>query len=270
MVGVAHSVSAMPPNQTAGRAAHPNFVAAADRPVFRRELATREQAEEAEVTVERERQDTTAAIRRIAEQEEKQLLEAHGRRAVLLGAAIDHFNAEEYDQAESYARQVLAEQPDNYAAQDILTNSRRARHSWINERMLTDLKESYNRWQVHIEKTNVPWPPQEWWDRIGNVRKRAPDPDLTPELLILKTRLIDLAYDDARFPTVLHDLTVGSGFIFFVDGSARQELGSARISLQARGVTVHDALQLILLQASAEGTIVWELRGNAVAFVARN
>ena len=237
---------------------------------------------QAEATAEQERQDTAAAIRKIAEQEEKALLEGRQRRAALLDASIDHFNLEEYDQAESYARQVLAEEPDNTVAKDILSNSRRARHRWINERMLEDLKESYRRWQVDIERTKVPsskilaWPSQSFWDKISRIRAvrnvgGSEGPDMTREeqsvLNTLKTRLVDLRFDATAFPFIRDYLTASSGINFVIDARAKEDLESAEISLQASGVTVHDALQLIMLQASAEGEVVWEITGNIVRFI---
>jgi Flp pilus assembly secretin CpaC/tetratricopeptide (TPR) repeat protein len=236
---------------------------------------------EAEAKAEQEREDTAVAIRKIAEQEEKQLLEARQRRAALLDAAIDHFNLEEYDQAESYSRQVLAEEPDNTVAQDILANSRRARHRWINERMLEDLKESYRRWQVDIERTKTPsskilaWPSQSFWDKISrlravkNVGGEGPERSKEEESVLntLKTRQIDLRFEATPFPTIRDYLTASSGINFVIDARAKEDLGSAEITLQANGVTVHDALQLIMLQASAEGEVVWEITGNLVRFI---
>ena len=233
---------------------------------------------------EQERQDTAAALRKIAEQEEKALLESRQRRAALLDAAIDCFNFEKYDRAESYSRQVLAEDPDNSVAKDILANARRARHRWINENMLADLKESYRRWQVGIEWIHVPngktlaWPPQSFWDKMhrGPAIKNVggAEPEMSEEeigvLNTLKTRRIDLRFDAALFPTVLGDLVAASSVHFVIDADAWEDLESAKISLKARGVTVHDALQLIMLQASAEGEVVWEITGHIVRFRGRH
>ncbi len=88
------------------------------------ELRRKRSAEDRERAI-KEHQE---ALRRITRQQEAQLLESQQRRAKLLEAAVDKFNLEEFAAAENYARQVLAEEPDNRLAQDITKNSRRAQH----------------------------------------------------------------------------------------------------------------------------------------------
>ncbi|MHC4339710.1 MAG: hypothetical protein ACYSX0_05815 [Planctomycetota bacterium] len=241
------------------------------------ELARMRAEDEAEL----ERQDTAKALQMVAEQEEKSLLEARDRRARLLSAAIDRFNLEQFDEAEAYAEQVLAEEPDNTVAKEIVANSRRARHTYLNERMLHDLKDSFRQWQVDIERTKVPsteilkWPSQTFWDRISRLRAvraaGAAGPEMSPEeqsvLNTLKARQIDLPFDATPFPDVVNFLTAASGVNFVIDARAKEDLEAAEISLQANNVTVQDALDLIMMQASAGGEVVYEIKGNIVRFI---
>ena len=76
--------------------------------------------------------------------------------ATLLSGAIDAFNAEQFDLAVSKAEQVLVDEPDNAVANDIVVNGRRARRRTMSERYLRDLKDSFRRWQVDIERAKVP------------------------------------------------------------------------------------------------------------------
>jgi general secretion pathway protein D len=235
----------------------------------------------AEVAAEREREDTAAALLRVAEEEEKALMEARDRRARLLSAAIDRFNLERFDEAETYAEQVLAEEPDNTVAREIVENSQRARHTYMGESMLRGLKDSFRRWQVDIDRSKVPssailkWPSQTFWDRISRLRAVRDagfaGPEMSPEeqgvLNTLKSRQIDLPFDSTPFPEVVNFLTAASGVNFVIDARAKEDLEAAEISLQATNVTVEDALSLIMLQASAEGEVVWEIRGNIVRFI---
>jgi len=228
-----------------------------------------------------ERDDTRQAMQRVAQQEEKVLLESQARRKRLLAASLDRFNLEDFDSAETYAEQVLAEEPDNTLAQEVLSNSRQARHKYMNEKLLRDLKSSYRRWQVEIERTKVPsssilqWPSQSFWDKISKVRAvqnvgggaNARTPEEQNILNTLKSRQIDLPFEGTAFPDVVNFLTAASGVNFVIDARAREDLEAAEISLTAQNVTVQDALDLIMMQASAEGEVVYEVTGNIVRFI---
>ena len=237
---------------------------------------------EAEAQADQERQDTEAALRRVAEIEEAALLEARDRRAALLREAIDNFNREEFETAEHYAQQVLNEEPDNRVARDIVTNARKARHTWVGEKYLRDLKQSYRNWWVDIEETKIPsskimkWPSQSFWDKITRLRATRKiaegGRELSPEEQAventLKTRIIDLPFEGGTpFPQVTEYLSAASGVNFVIDARAREDLEAAEITVRVDKVTVSDALDLVMAQASAEGAIVYEVVGNVVRFI---
>ncbi len=237
-------------------------------------LETDEAAKQAEA-------DTREALEEVAKQEEKALLESRDRRARLLSSAIDHFNREEFDSAESLASQVLVEEPDNTVARDIVDNARKASRRYLNERYLRDLKDSFRRWQVDIERTKVPqagilkWPSQKFWDKItrlravGNVSEEgvALSPEEQAISNKLKTRTLDLPFETTAFPQVVEFLTAASGINFVIDARAKDDLESAEITLQANGLTVKDSLDLIMQQASAEGEVIYQIKGNIVRFI---
>ncbi|MHC4162910.1 MAG: hypothetical protein ACYTDU_03565 [Planctomycetota bacterium] len=237
---------------------------------------------EAEAQADQERQDTEAALRRVAEIEESALMEARDRRAALLKEAIDNFNREDFETAEHYAQQVLNEEPDNRVARDIVTNARTARHTWVGEKYLRDLKQTYRDWWVDIEETKVPsnqimkWPSQSFWDKITRLRAtrkiaeggRELSPEEQAVLNTLKTRIIDLPFEGGTpFPQVAEYLSAASGVNFVIDARAREDLEAAEIAIRVDKVTVSDALDLIMAQASAEGEIVFEVVGNVVRFI---
>ena len=230
----------------------------------------------------RAEKDTKAAMEEIAKQERKAVLEARNRRARLLTAAIDRFNMEKFEQAEEYARQVLAEEPDNTVAQEIIENASKARHTYINREIMTGMKESFRRWKVDIESTKIPhsgilsWPSQSFWDKITRLRavqvQIGGGVERTPEeqnvLNTLESRRIDLPFVDATpFPQVVNYLNASSGINFVIDARAKEDLDAVEISIQVQDVTVKDSLELVMKQASAEGEVVYEVIGNVVRFI---
>jgi len=235
----------------------------------------------AEADREQAAEETRVAIDRIAAEEEKSMLEARDRRARLLAAAVKHFNREDFETAQEYASQVLAEEPDNTVARDIVENSRRARHEGINERLLRELKDSFRAWQVDLDMTKEPqsdilrWPSQSFWDKITRLRAvravGATGRQLSPEEQnvhnLLRTRLIDLPFEKVQFGQVRDYLTAASGVNFVIDARTKDDLEAAEISLQANRITVEDALRLIMTQASPEGQVTWEVTGNVVRFI---
>ncbi len=235
----------------------------------------------AQSDAEQEQRDTRAALKQVAEIEEKQLMEQRERRARMLSAAIDAFNREDFDLAENYAQQVLREEPDNTVAQDLLENSRRAQHTVLGEAYLRDLKDGFRRWQSDIEATKIPstkilsWPSQTFWDRISQLRAmrdvggggREMSPEEQAVANTLNTRTITLPFEGTAFPQVVDYLSASCGVNFVIDPRAREELDAAEVTLQADSVTVKDGIDLILLQVSAEGAIVYEISGNVVRFL---
>ncbi len=236
---------------------------------------------EAEMRAQRERADTEAALREAAAQEEQEALQGRDRRARLLTSAIDRFNMEDFEGAQTYASQVLAEEPDNTLARDIVDNARRARHSRQSVDVLRELMDSYRRWQVDIERTRtlqgriLVWPAQSFWDRItrirglrnagGGGRPLTPEERLVSE--VLDERHIDFQFDGTAFPQVVNYLTASTGMNFVVDARAREDLGAVEVSLVADNLTVRDALTLLMGQVSAGGELVWEISGNVVRFL---
>ncbi|HEX5139117.1 MAG TPA: hypothetical protein VFY93_19265 [Planctomycetota bacterium] len=229
-----------------------------------------------------EMKDTERALKRVAEAEEKQMLEARDRRARTLSAAIDAFNREDFDLAESYAGEVLREEPDNTVAHDVLENARRARHQEMNAAYLRELKDSFRRWQVDIEATKVPfaqilrWPSQSFWDHISAVRATRNVAgggfEMTAEeqalANVLDTQKISLPLEeDTPFPQVVEYLSAASGVNFVIDPRAHDAVDATTVLLQANDVTIRGALDLILLQVSGDGSIIYQISGNVVRFL---
>lgn len=236
---------------------------------------------QSQATAEQDARDTREALAELAKQEEQALLEGRDRRARLLDAAIDHFNLESFEEATEYANQVLAEEPDNRLARDIVQKSRKAKHEYVNRRLLQEMKDKFRDWQVDIEKAKVAqskilqWPSQSFWDKIGRVRAVRAIGGETPERTreeedvdnTLKQRQIDLKFDATGFPQVVEYLVAASGVNFVIDARAREDLESAEITLNVRSVSVKDGLDLIMMQASSEGEVVAEIVGNIVRFI---
>ncbi len=228
-------------------------------------------------------QDTNDAIANESKLEERAMFEARAQRATLLSSAIDAFNAEQFDVAVSKAEEVLVDEPDNAVANDIVLNGRRARRRTMSERYLRDLKDSFRRWQVDIERAKVPqsailrWPSQAFWDNITRLRasqnSAAAGRTLTPEeqavLSSMRTAVIDLPFENTAFSEVVDYLTASSGLNFVIDARVKSDLESAEVTLQVNRVTVRDALDLIMGQVSAEGEVVYEVVGNVIRFISK-
>ncbi|MHC4955091.1 MAG: hypothetical protein ACYTGZ_14525, partial [Planctomycetota bacterium] len=236
---------------------------------------------EAQAEQEQEAASTREALMELAKQEEQSLLESRDRRARLLSAAIDQFNTENFDAAVEYANQVLAEEPDNRLAKDIVAKSRKAKHEYVSKRLIEDTKTQYRNWQIDIQKTKTPqskilqWPSQSFWDKITRLRavrsiggaaleKTQEEQDV---LNTLKARNIDLKFDATAFPQVVDYLVAASGVNFVIDARAREDLEAAEITLNVRNVSVQDGLDLVMMQASSEGEVVFEVIGNIVRFI---
>jgi general secretion pathway protein D len=246
-----------------------------------RGLRELEQAE-AQAQAEQQRRDTEDALRLVARAEEDALMQDRDRRARLLSSAIDHFNREEFELAETLGQQVLDEEPDNRVARDVVSNARRARHTKVGERYLRDLKASFRRWQVDIEESKIPqsalleWPSQTFWDRITTVRARRDElsgggREFSPEeqnvFNLLQSKMIDLDFEETGFPQVVDYLSASSAINFVIDARAKDDLDAVALSIVADRVTVADALDMIMLQASSEGEVVFEVVGNVVRFI---
>jgi general secretion pathway protein D len=237
---------------------------------------------DAQAQAEQQRRDTEDALRQVARAEEEALLQDRDRRARLLSAAIDQFNREAFELAETLAQQVLDEEPDNRVAKDVVSNARRARHTKVGERYLRDLKASFRRWQVDIEETKIPqtgllkWPSQSFWDRITTLRARRDElsgggREFTPEeqsvFNLLQSKLIDLDFDETAFTQVVDYLAASSGINFVIDARAKEDLDAITLTVAADRVKVADALDVIMLQTSGDGAIVFEVVGNVVRFI---
>ena len=246
----------------------------------RRELDATTEAEAA-ARAARLEMDTETALADAAQAEEKALLEARTRRAALLSDAIDAFNREDFERAVTKAEQVLREEPDNTVASDIVLNARRARRRTMSERYLRDLKDSFRRWQVDIERAKVPqstvlrWPSQKFWDNITSLRAtrhaatagRQLSPEEQAVLRMLRTETVDMRFENKAFPEVVDYLTAATGLNYVVDARVKGDVEAAEITLQAERITVRDALNLLMQQVSAEGEIIYEVVGNVVRFI---
>ncbi|MEM8883002.1 MAG: hypothetical protein AAGD14_02945 [Planctomycetota bacterium] len=236
---------------------------------------------QAQAESEREAEDTRKALAELAKQEEQALLEARDRRARLVSAAIDQFNLERFDEAIEYANQVLAEEPDNRLAKDIVVKSRKAKYEYVKRSLLEEQKNKFRAWQIDIEKTKIPqskilqWPSQSFWDKITKIRavrsvggasleRSQEEQDV---LNTLKTRQVSLEFDAAAFPQVVEYLVAASGVNFVIDARARESLEAAEITIKVRDVSVENGLELVMMQASAEGEVVYEVVGNIVRFI---
>jgi len=86
----------------------------------------------------------------------------------------------------------------------------------------------------------------------------------------LRSVRIDLPLDHTQFPAALDYIRAVTGISFELDEGIREDVETAGLVLNVKGVVIEDALDLVLEELSEDGEYVYEVRGNKVRFLRRN
>ncbi|MCU0724624.1 MAG: hypothetical protein MUE73_02370 [Planctomycetes bacterium] len=186
------------------------------------------------------------ALDDVRKEELKRKQAAEDRINKLLTEAIDAFENERFDLAESLAEQVLSLDPMNARAREILDQSVRARHLAMSDSLLRATKERFREWRIDIRDTTIPWSdrPLEWpnqreWDRISRRAAALTDLDISSEMdpadQALKNRLqqeiVSFSFENATMPEALDVLRQLKNINIVIDDKVKSDLEAAPVTL---------------------------------------
>lgn len=107
------------------------------------------------------------------------------------------------------------------------------------------------------------WPGEDFWDRFGGgVRRehRALWRHARPAPPPLPGRPVDLRFEKTPLVDALASLGRAAGVRIALDPAVE----AAPVSIVADGLSLRDALDLVLVQASSEGAVVFDLLGDSI------
>ncbi len=189
----------------------------------------------------------------------------------LLVEAISAFDNENFPQAERLAEQVLALDPVNARAREILQQSVQARHATFSEDMLRVTKERFREWRLEIRDTMVAWSdrPLEWpsqyeWDRISRRASAITDiggaTEMDPVDQALKNRLseetVNFSFEGATMPQALEFIRTLRNINIVIDDKVKADLEAAPVTLTVADLQVSSALDLLLRLAGPDYTYI--------------
>jgi general secretion pathway protein D len=219
------------------------------------------------------------ALDQVRKEELKRKQAAEERISKLLTEAIEAFENERFDLAENLAEQVMALDPMNARAREILEQSVRARHLTMSDTLLRATKERFREWRIDIRETTVPWSdrPLEWpsqseWDRISRRASALTDLDISSDMdpadQALKNRLqqeiVGFSFENATMPEALDVLRQLKDVNIVIDDAVKSDLEAAPVTLTVTSLEFESALNLLLRLAGTDYTYV--LR-NGVVFI---
>ena len=206
------------------------------------------------------------ATRRLAEIEKKN---------AVLKAAMDAFESEQYERAETLLTDYVRENPTDSNARQLLSTANRAKHQKVSDDTLRTERERFRQWKLDMQETTVPyhkiltWPSQDHWNRITELRKDAgvisePVAD-SAETASTKNKLrsdrISFNFQGANFGEVVKFINDAKQMSVVVDPAVAPELESVPISLNLQDVTVDTAL---LTMTKLAGNLTYVVQGPVV------
>jgi general secretion pathway protein D len=226
---------------------------------------------------------TEKALDEMAQADRDRLLAQRERLEQLMGAAIEAFARNQFEQAEYYANRVLEEQPDNTKARDLQMAANRASHDQVEADFLIQEKRAYRTWMEDMQATRIlqdkvlKWPSQSFWNQMSTLRARTRPSfggtELDVEGEALKKRIastsvnVDIA--SKKFGEVVDNLRIQTGLNLVIDSRIKSDVAENAVpDMQFQGIAL-DTL-LTILKASAGEDIVWTTKGNIVLFTKKD
>jgi type II secretory pathway component GspD/PulD (secretin) len=231
----------------------------------------------------RRREAVEDSLTSLAREEESALIQEMERLAKWMGAAIEAYERNQFDLAESYAERILEVQPDNTRARDLQLAARRAQHDKRQLNFLRDEKIKFREWYDDIQMTRIPqdkvlkWPSRSFWEKITKVRATARpsfgEVDDDPEALALRKKIesttVTVQVEEQEFPQVIKSLQVQTGFNIVIDARVQGTLADRRVNnLVLTDAQLSTVLNMLQAQGGDEG-IVWTTRGNVILFTSK-
>ncbi len=228
-----------------------------------------------------EEESRRGALASLKQREENDRLR---RRAIiqnLMREAIAAFNAEDYDEAISFADRVLREEPRNERAQEIRNTAFRAGRKKVRADFLRAKREQYTRWHEEMDALRIPYtevinlPDEEFWREITEVRSRRRGIDLTatvsPGEIVLRNQLSTTRLpgftvnEEESLISVIDGLRVITGLPFVVDALAEEAAVDAGALFDfdfPNPLKAEEVLNLVTDMAGED--VTWTIRHDAI------
>jgi type II secretory pathway component GspD/PulD (secretin) len=221
------------------------------------------------------KQAAAEAYRKVKEEEAKRRLAEIEKKNAILKAAMDAFESEQYERAETLLEDYVRENPSDSNARQLMNTAARAKHQKISDDTARVERERFQQWRLEMEESTIPyhkiltWPSQEHWNRITELRKDAgvisePVAD-SPETAVtknaLRTARISFNFQGSSFKDVVKFINDAKQMNVVVDPAVAPELESVPISLNLQDVTVETALRQM---TKLGGNLTYVVQGPVV------
>ncbi len=222
---------------------------------------------------------TEGALQDQAASEEERLMQEQQRLEQWMGAGVEAFYRNQFDQAEHYATKVLDVQPDNTKARDLAMASNRARHDQVEAEFLVKEKRAYREWMEDMQATRVlqdkilKWPSQSFWNEMRSVRSRTRpsfgggEIDVEGEALKRKIASTSVNVDIAskKFGEVIDNLRIQTGLNMIIDARIKADVGENPVNeLTFQSIPLDTLLNV--LKTSGGDDVVWTTKGSMIIF----
>jgi general secretion pathway protein D len=239
------------------------------------ELTAQRATRERDIAAAREQRAAAERVER--EREERERSQNLVNR--FLRQANDAFYAERYQEAATFADQVLEIQPDHAEAADLKQTALEAAHAADSESYRTKFKDHWREVFDAISEMNTPvldelsFPSRSEWERIANqgpIHFRLQGEQIKAEdqrvWEILNNTRIELNFEDTKLPDAIEWLRASTGVNFIIDQAVLDAGADTGFSLKVASLPAKDALDLI----STVYTVNYVVRDGVVHIISKD
>ena len=230
----------------------------------------------------RRRSAVEDSLGELAKMEEQELIQEMERLARWMGAAIESFERNQFDLAESYAERILDVQPDNTRARELVFAAQRASHDKRQVDFLREEKIRMREWLDDMNRTRIAqdrvlkWPSRKFWRDITRVRAKSRatfgEVDEDPEALALRQKVdaatVSVSVEEQTFAEVIRGLAIQTGFNIHIDARLTDLPEAPVTNLVLSDTRLATVLNMLRNQGGDEN-IVWTTKGNMVVFTSK-
>ncbi|MEW6741129.1 MAG: hypothetical protein AB1486_00070 [Planctomycetota bacterium] len=255
-----------------------------DLPERAAEAAERARSAKKEAAAERQRAIEEETFRRLKKEEEDERARQTARIDTLTVAAVDEFDAKNFDKAEKLAQEILAIDPRDDRARELAEAAREARRDQRKTDFVEKRREAFRTWKEQIEEARVPYqgillgPDPEFWERISKIRGSArnlgleeiDDPDTARVRRLVETERMPANFQDTAVAEVTSAITNFTGIPVNIDPEVRQQLDDAAATVTLTNLTdvkLSNLLSLICEQLGEE--LTWTVRSGTVVITSK-
>jgi tetratricopeptide (TPR) repeat protein len=215
------------------------------------------------------------AYHRVRSEEQNRRNADEKKTNALFEAAMDAFDRENYETAETLLGQYLQLAPADQNARLLKTTANRAKHDRAADATVKLTRERIQEWRLEMKESQVPyhdilkWPSVEHWTRITELRKDAGDvtkaeeesDDTAATRNRLRTERTSFDFSGEQFMNVIEFIQNTRNIDIVVDPEIQSELEAIPITLKLSDVPVGDALNTLNRIA---GGLIHVVQGSVV------